>query len=329
MAKNISLTVACGDYEIVRPLLEGKVKADGIDLTILTSMDSATRHWRFLRNGEFDIAEVSSSSYLAARDHGLPFRALPVFLHRRFRHGFIFINTKKGIGKPADLIGRKIGVKTLMTSAVLWMRGILEHEYSVPLKSIEWFAELDDDIDVAMPADLRLTRLPHAKSVETMLAEGELDAVLHSDLIKPFLAKDARVARLFPDHKNEEITYYRKTGIFPIMHVLGLRQSVVEQYPWVAINLFNAFTEAKAIAMQRMQNPRIVPLAWYRDVLEEQETILGRDPWEYGLTDKNRKTLETLIGYSHEQGLIRQKPTLEQLFLNISQGRKRGDEFRI
>jgi 4,5-dihydroxyphthalate decarboxylase len=329
MAKNISLTLACGDYEIVRPLLEGKVKADGIDLTILTNMDSATRHWRFLRNGEFDIAEVSSSSYLAARDHGLPFRALPVFLHRRFRHGFIFINTKKGIGKPADLIRRKIGVKTLMTSAVLWMRGILEHEYGVPLKSIEWFAELDDDIDVAMPADLRLTRLPHAKSVETMLAEGELDAVLHSDLIKPFLAKDARVARLFPDHKNEEITYYRKTGIFPIMHVLGLRQSVVDQYPWVAINLFNAFTEAKAIAMQRMQNPRIVPLAWYRDVLEEQETILGRDPWEYGLTDKNRKTLETLIGYSHEQGLIRQKPTLEQLFLNISQGRKRGDEFRI
>ena len=329
MAKNISLTLACGDYEIVRPLLEGKVKADGIDLTILTNMDSATRHWRFLRNGEFDIAEVSSSSYLAARDHGLPFRALPVFLHRRFRHGFIFINTKKGIGKPADLIGRKIGVKTLMTSAVLWMRGILEHEYGVPLKSIEWFAELDDDIDVAMPADLRLTRLPHAKSVETMLAEGELDAVLHSDLIKPFLAKDARVARLFPDHKNEEITYYQKTGIFPIMHVLGLRQSVVEQYPWAAINLFNAFTEAKAIAMQRMQNPRIVPLAWYRDVLEEQETILGRDPWEYGLTDKNRKTLETLIGYSHEQGLIRQKPTLEQLFLNVSQGRKRGDEFRI
>src|ERR1035437_5977022 len=329
MAKNISLTLACGDYEIVRPLLEAKVKADGIDLTILTNMDSATRHWRFLRNGEFDIAEVSSSSYLAARDHGLPFLALPVFLHRRFRHGFIFINTKKGIGKPADLIGRKIGVKTLMTSAVLWMRGILEHEYGVPLKSIEWFAELDDDIDVAMPADLRLTRLPHAKSVETMLAEGELDAVLHSDLIKPFLAKDARVARLFPDHKNEEITYYRKTGIFPIMHVLGLRQSVVEQYPWVAINLFNAFTEAKAIAMQRMQNPRIVPLAWYRAVLAEQAPILGRDPWEYGLTDKNRKTLETLIGYSHEQGLIRQKPTLEQLFLNVSQGRKRGDEFRI
>ena len=329
MAKNISLTLACGDYEIVRPLLEGKVKADGIDLTILTNMDSATRHWRFLRNGEFDIAEVSSSSYLAARDHGLPFRALPVFLHRRFRHGFIFINTKKGIGKPADLIGRKIGVKTLMTSAVLWMRGMLEHEYGVPLKSIEWFSELDDDVDVSLPGDLKLTRLPHVKSVETMLADGELDAVLHSDLIKPFLAKDPRVARLFPCYKDEEIAYYRKTNIFPIMHVLGVRQTVVEQYPWVAVNLFNAFSEAKTIAMERMQNPRIIPLAWYRDAWEEQEKILGPDPWEYGLTDRNRKTLETLIGYSHEQGLIRQKPTLEQLFLSVSQGRKRGGEFRI
>ena len=329
MPKNISLTLACGDYEIVRPLREGKVQADGIDLTILTNMDSATRHWRFLRNGEFDVAEVSSSSYLAARDNGWAFSALPVFLHRRFRHGFIFINTNKSISKPTDLIGRKVGVKTLMTSAVLWMRGMLEHEYGVPLKSIEWFSELDDDVDVSLPGDLKLTRLPHVKSVETMLADGELDAVLHSDLIKPFLAKDPRVARLFPSYKDEEISYYRKTNIFPIMHVLGLRQTVVEQYPWVAVNLFNAFSEAKAIAMERMQNPRIVPLAWYRDAWEEQEKILGPDPWEYGLTDRNRKTLETLIGYSHEQGLIRQKPTLEQLFLSVSQGRKRGGEFRI
>ena len=153
MPKNISLTLACGDYEIVRPLREGKVQADGIDLTILTNMDSATRHWRFLRNGEFDIAEVSSSSYLAARDNGWAFNALPVFLHRRFRHGFIFINTNKRISKPTDLIGCKVGVKTLMTSAVLWMRGMLEHEYGVPLKSIEWFSELDDDVDVSLPGD--------------------------------------------------------------------------------------------------------------------------------------------------------------------------------
>jgi 4,5-dihydroxyphthalate decarboxylase len=325
----LALTFACGDYEIVRPLIDGSVRADGIDLTILTKMDSATRHWRFLRGGEFDVAELSASSYLAARDNNLSFRAIPVFLHRRFRHGFIFINTSKGIKKPADLVGRKVGVKTFMTTAVLWMRGQLEHEYGVPLKSIEWFAELGDDVDVKLPPDLKITRLPDSKSVEAMVTEGELDAVLHSDLIKPFLANDRRVARLFPDHKKEEIAYFEKTGIFPIMHVLGLRQSLVEQYPWVAVNLFKALNEAKAMAMERMQNPRIVPLAWYRDAWEEQERILGPDPWEYGLTAGNRKNLETLVGYSHEQGLIKKKAALEELFLNVSQGSKRGVEFRI
>ncbi|MGC1625152.1 MAG: PhnD/SsuA/transferrin family substrate-binding protein, partial [Pseudolabrys sp.] len=263
MLKKIALTLACGDYEIVRPLLNEKVEVDGVDLTILTDMDSATRHWRFLRNGEFDVAEVSASSYLAARDNGVPFCAIPVFLHRRFRHGFMFINTSKGIEKPADLRGRKIGVKTIMTTAVLWMRGILQHEYGVPLNSVEWIAEIEDDVKVTLPSDIKYSCLPDDKSVETMLAEGELDAVFHSDLIKPFVAGDVRVARLFPDHKAEEEAYYRKTGIFPIMHVLGIRQTLAEEYPWLPVNLFQAFNKAKSIAMKRMANPRIVPLAWY------------------------------------------------------------------
>ena len=172
MPKKLALTLACGDYEIVRPLIDGTVEVDGVDLTILTDMDSATRHWRFLRNREFDVAEVSSSSYVAARDRGFPVRAIPVFLHRRFRHGFMFINTQKGIAKPADLRGKKIGVKTLMTSAVLWMRGILQQEYGVPLDSIEWIAELDDDVEVHLPPNIRYRRLPDNQSVETMLAEG-------------------------------------------------------------------------------------------------------------------------------------------------------------
>jgi 4,5-dihydroxyphthalate decarboxylase len=328
MAKKLALTLACGDYEIIRPLREGLVQPDGVDLTILTAMDSATRHWRFLRNQEFDIAEVSSSSYLAARDRDWPFRAVPVFLHRRFRHGFVFINTRKGIQKPTDLIGRRVGVKSFLTSGILWLRGILEHEYGVPHRSIEWFAEIDEDVDFTPAPGLKLTRLPDDKSVETMLAEGDLDAVLHSDLIKPFVAGDPRVGRLFPDYKQEEVAYFRRTGIFPIMHVLGIRQELAERHPWLAVNLLAAFNEAKAIAMRRMENPRIVPLAWYREAWEEQEGILGPDPWEYGLTDRNRKTLETLVGYSHEQGLIGRRIPLEELFLNTFQGRKRG-EFRI
>ena len=329
MPKKLALTLACGDYDIVRPLLRGKVEVDGVDLTILTDMDSATRHWRFLNGGEFDVAELSGSSYLAARDNDLPFRAIPVFLHRRFRHGFMFINTSKGISKPADLKGRRIGVKTMMTTAVLWMRGILQSEYGVPLNSIEWVAEIEDDIKVTLPSDIRYSCLPNDKSVETMLAEGELDAVFHSDLIKPFVAGDPRVARLFPAHKAEEMAYFKRSGIFPIMHVLAIRNALVDENPWLAVNLFRAFNEAKAAAMKRMANPRIVPLAWYRDAWEEQERILGPDPWEYGLTGKNRKNLETLVGYSHEQGLIRKRPALEQLFLSVDQGRKRGGEFRI
>jgi len=327
--KKIELTLACGDYEIVRPLKEGIVKPDGIDLVVLTGMDSTTRHWRFLRNGDFDMAETSASSYVVARDYGFPINALPVFLHRRFRHGFVYINTSKGIEKPSDLIGRKVGIKSFLVTAGHWMRGILEHHYGVPHKSIDWYAELDEDVEFTPPSDLKLTRLPDDKSVETMLAEGELDALIHSSLIKPLVNGDPRVARLFPDYRTEEQEYFRETGIFPIMHVLGIKNEVVEKYPWVAVNMYNAFNEAKAIAMKRMENPRIVPLAWYREAWEEQEAILGTDPWEYGLSDRNRHTLETLAGYSYEQGLIRKPASIEDLFLDVSQGRKRGNEFRI
>ncbi|HKT20873.1 MAG TPA: hypothetical protein VJR47_22660 [Stellaceae bacterium] len=324
----LSLTFACGDYDIHKALRDGTVTPDGIALTILTDMDSSTRHWRFLRNREFDVAECSCSSYIVARSQGLPFRAIPVFPHRRFRHGFVFINTQKGITKPADLIGRKIGVKSFQVTVVHWLRGILESEYGVPHKSLDWYAELDEDVAFTPPPGLRLTRLGNAQSVEDMLAEGALDAVLHSDLIEPFLAKDPRVARLFPDHKAEEIAYFRRTGIFPIMHVVAIRAEVIEKHPWVAINLYRALERAKELALKRMENPRMVPLAWQREAWEEQLAILGPDPWENGLTPRNRNTLETLVRYSHEQGLTDRLMPLDELFLDIGEGRKRGG-FRV
>ena len=329
MPKNIPLTLACGDYEIIRPLKEGKVVPDGIDLTILTAMDSTTRHWRFLRGQEFDMAEVSCSSFIVARDQGLVASAIPVFLHRRFRHGFMFINTGKGIRSPKDLIGRRIGVKQFQATAIVWMRGILEHEYGVPPSSIEWFSELDETIEFTPPPGLKINRLAHQQSVEGMLAEGKLDAVLHPDLIKPLVRKDPRVARLFPNFKDEEIAYYKRTGIFPIMHLMGIKQEIVERHPWVPINLFHAFNEAKAIAMRRMENPRIVPLIWYREAWEEQEEIAGHDPWEYGPTERNVHNMNTLAAYCHEQGLSRRKFTFDDLFVSVFQGRKRGDEFRF
>jgi 4,5-dihydroxyphthalate decarboxylase len=327
--KKLQMTLACGDYEITRALSDGTVKPDGIELTVLTAMDSTTRHWRFLRNRDFDAAEVSGSSYLIGRDQGLPFRAIPVFLHRRFRHGFVFINTSKGIKTPKDLIGRRVGLKQFQSTAINWLRGILEHEYGVPHKSIEWVTELDESIEFTPAPGLKLAKLPNDRTVEEALVEGEVDACIHPDLIKPIRTGDPRVGRLFPDYKREEIAYFKKTGIFPIMHVLGLRQELVERHPWIAINLYQAFNQAKAIAMKRMENPRIVPLAWYREAWEEQEAILGKDPWVYGLIDQNRKTLETLIGYTHEQGLTKRRMPLDELFLSVSQGRKRGDEYRV
>lgn len=324
MTKKLELTLACGNYDILRPLIDGSVSPDGIELNVLTGSDSATRHWRFLRNGEYDVAECSASTYIISRDQGRPYRALPVFPHRRFRHGFCYVNVDKGIRKPTDLIGKKVGVKFYQVTAVLWLRGILEHEYGVPHKSIEWFAELDEDMPFNPPPGLRLTRLPDDKSVEKMLAEGELDALLHPDIIDPIVEGDPRVATLFDHPKAEEVAYYRKTGIFPIMHVLGIKEELVEKHPWVVPNLYKAFEEAKAVTMKRLRNPRIVPLAWYQEAWDEQTALLGPDPWEYGLTERNRKNFETLVGYSYEQGLIQRRLPLDELFLEVSQGRKRG-----
>lgn len=325
---DLHLTLACGNYEIVRALKEGTVKPDGINLTILTDIDSSTRHWRFLRNREFDVAEVSASSFLLAKDLDHPIVGVPVFLHRRFRHEFVFVNTKKGIVKPTDLIGKKVGVKSYQVSAILWMRGILEQEYGVPHKSIHWHSEIDEDIEFVPPSDLKLTRLAHNQTLEDMLVSGELDAVIHADLIEPYVNGHPNVARLFDDYKAEEIAYYQKTGIFPIMHVMGVKKEIVDANPWVPISLYKAFDRAKAIAMKRLFNPRIVPLAWYRQAWEEQRTLLGDDPWEYGLTDSNRHNLDTLIGYSHSQGMIKRKLDLDEIFASVSEGRKRGG-FRV
>ena len=321
---DIHLTLACGDYEITRALMDGAVKPDGIDLTVVTDIDSTTRHWRFLRNREFDVAEVSASSFLLAKDAGHPFVGIPVFLHRRFRHEFVFVNTTKGIREPKDLIGKKVGVKSYQVSAILWMRGILEHEYGVPHKSIHWFAELDEDVEFTPPADLQLTRMNDTQTCESMLVSGELDAVIHADLIDPYLDGDPAVARLFDDYKAEEQRFFKKTGIFPIMHVMGIKREVVEKNPWVPIELYKAFEKAKKIGIKRIFNPRVAPLAWFRHAWEEQRAILGEDPWEYGLTDRNVHNLETLIGYSFEQGMIKRRLTLEELFASVSEGRKRG-----
>jgi 4,5-dihydroxyphthalate decarboxylase len=318
MSKQLHLTLACGDYEIVRALKEGTVSPEGIELTVLTDMTSDIRHWRMVRNQEFDVAELSMSNYLMAKYRGLPFAAIPVFLHRRFRHGFVFLNASKGIAKPTDLIGKKVGLRNFQATANLWIRGILEHEYNVPHRQLRWFKQDEEEVEWAPPPDLNIQRVGAGKNVERMLVEGDLDALIHPELIQSILNKDKRVTRLFPNYRDLEMQYFKRTGIFPIMHTTAIKQQVIEKYPWVPINLMQAFEESKKAAYKRMENPRIVPLAWFRHFLEEQEEILGADPWVYGLGESNRKNLETLMQYSQEQGLLGRKMALEELFINTT-----------
>ena len=315
MAARLALTLACGDYEIVRPLKEGLVRADGIDLEFHTEMDSHTRHRRMIRERAFDVCELSLSSYLMAKDMGQALAAIPVFLHRRFRHGFIFVNVHKDIARASDLNGRKVGTNSFQATANVWMRGILEHEYQLPHRNLHWLVEQDEAVAFTPPADLNWARTPPGKTLASLLTEGEIDAVMHTDVIAPPREHDPRVKRLFTNYKDLEVDYYQRTGIFPIMHTTAIRREIVDRYPWVASSLQRAFEDAKGQAYRRLQNPRIVPLAWYQSAWEEQQALLGEDPWAYGLDRKNRHNLETLISYSYEQRLIGTRFAVDELFV--------------
>jgi len=325
MAK-LRLTFAAGDYDIVRSLKEGLVDVDGIELVMLTSIGSRERHWRMARRAEFDLCELNVGAYFMARDQGEPLSALPVFLHRRFRHGFIFVNTEAGIREPKDLIGKRIGGTNFQPASNIWMRGILQEHYGVPHRQNTWVVERSEDIEFERPADLRFEMIPPDKKLDVMLAEGELPATLSPNMPRRFLQRDKRIVRLFPNYKQVEIDYYQQTGIFPIMHVTAIKREIVEKYPWAPTNLAKAFEQAKAMAYRRVANPRVVPLAWVRTAMEEQERILGSDPWEYGLGERNRHNLDTVLRYAKQQGLVKRDLTLDELFEPTDLGDAGGDE---
>ena len=326
MASKLRLTVACGDYEIVRALKDGAVSADGLELVLLTDMGPRERHWRLARKAEFDVCEENVGAYFMARDQGHPFTAIPVFMHRRFRHGFVFINTRAGIAAPKDLVGREVGGTNFQPASNIWMRGILEEHYAVPHREITWVVDRSEDVPFSVPPGLRIAMKRSDKPLSDMLADGDLPAMISPTLPRPFVEGDKRIARLFADYKQIEIDYFRQTGIFPIMHVTTVKREIVEKYPWVPTNLVKAFEQAKQIAYRRVANPRMIPLAWVRTAVEEQEAILGRDPWAYGLTPANRKNLETVLRYTHQQGLIRTMPKLDDLFEDTDLGDAAGSE---
>ncbi len=314
MASKLRLSLACGDYEITRPLQDGTVNPDGIDLTVLT-LDSRERQFRMLHN-DYDVCEFNICAYFMARDQGYPWNAIPVYLHRRFRQGFVFINTQAGIKEPKDLEGRRIGVTNFQPAGTVWARGYLQDYYDVHANSITWAFDRPEDVKFTQPPDVKCEMIPQDKTLDDMLADGELDAMIPPSFPRTYLEGHPNVDRLFPNHKEIEVAYFKETGLFPIMHATVIRQEVLDEHPWVAVSLIRAFNEAKEIAYRRVENPRVVPLAWFSTALEEQNQILGKDPWQYGLGETNRRNLETVIRYTHEQGMTQKQMSVDELFIN-------------
>jgi 4,5-dihydroxyphthalate decarboxylase len=300
----LHLTLACGDYDLMRALREETVKPESIDLTVV-NLSSPERHWRMLRHLEFDVCELSMASYMLAKDLGVArYTAIPAFPHRRMRHSFFLVNTDAGVRTPKDLEGKKVGLRTFQNTASVWMRGILQDEYGVDLETITWVGQDEEDVPFTPPSWMKWQRAPAGTNHDVLLQRGDLACVMYPDLLPSFVhGKAGNIRRLFPDAKSEEMAYYRKTGFFPIMHTVVIRDDVLAKHPWVAKSLFKAFDRAKAEMQKTMLNPRSVSLVWMQDLLEEQRALMGPDPWVYG-AEPNRKTLEALHRYGQLCGLV-------------------------
>ena len=320
----LHLTFACGDYDRTRALAEESIRPDGIDLTYLRLPVEET-FFRMMRHQEFEVAEMSLSSYvlsLRADDPGAsPFVALPVYTSRMFRHGSLYCNADAGISSPEDLRGKVIGTPEYQLTACVWMRGILGDRHGVPFDSVGYLtggqetAGRIEKAGVDLPDSLRISRIPEDRTLAAMLAEGEIDALCTPRVPSPFVAGDPRVRRVFSDVVASEKEYYATTGIFPIMHVVVIRRDVYDRHPWVAQSLYKAMLAAKNEAYATIYDTSALRfmVPWLIPQLEEARDLMGKDFWSYGL-DGNRETLATFLRYHHEQGLSKRAWTPEELF---------------
>ncbi|MEW2521364.1 ABC transporter substrate-binding protein [Actinacidiphila alni] len=317
----LHLTFACGDYDRTRALAEGTVRADGIDLTYLRLPVEET-FFRMLRHREFEVAEMSLSSYvLSLRADPAPFVALPVFTSRMFRHSSLYCHADAGIASPEDLRGKTVGTPEYQLTACVWMRGVLGDRHGVPFDSVRHVtggqetAGRIEKARVDLPETVRISAAPEGRTLSAMLAEGEIDALVTPRVPSPFAAGDPRVRRVFPDVVAAEKEYYAATGIFPVMHVVVIRRDVYERHPWVAQSLYKALLTAKGQAYANLYDTSALRfmLPWLTPQLEEARALLGEDYWSYGVAG-NHTTLATFLRYHHEQGLSDRLWSPEELF---------------
>jgi 4,5-dihydroxyphthalate decarboxylase len=318
----LELTYAGEKYDRTQALFDGIVCPEGISLNCMP-VSTVEIFFRMLRFGEFDASEMSMSNYLTDLCSEHPrFVAIPVFVSRMFRHSSLYINTNSGIKTAEDLKGKSIGVPEYHVTTALWVRGILQHEYGVSPKDLTWFTGgieepgRKDRMNLKPPEGVSVVPIPKDATLNDMLANGSIDALLSPQIPSCVKRGSKSVARLWPDSRAVEEDYYRRTGIFPIMHTVVLKREIFERHPWTALSLYKAFCEAKKLCLDRLNSVDsrlLYSLPWLVDDLAAARNLMGDDLWPYGV-EVNVTTLEPMLDYAYEQGMTSRRLGLEELF---------------
>ncbi|MEA2904144.1 MAG: 4,5-dihydroxyphthalate decarboxylase [Alphaproteobacteria bacterium] len=315
----VPITIACGNYDRTRAIKDGRVRVDGCAVTYLPLYPEEIFH-RAFKFQEFDVSELSFSSYIRTVETSA-YIGIPAFVSRIFRHSGIYIRTDAGIKTPADLRGKRIGLPEYQITAVVWMRGMMQHQYGVKPNEIHWRNGGQEEPGRGERTPLKpipgldLKPLGPGETLVDLLRKGELDALFTARAPSSFINGEPHIARLFPDTRAAERDYFKQTGLFPIMHLVGIKRKLVEQYPWLATSVYKAFLEAKALAMIDLRdvNALMVTLPWLEAETNETIAVMGQDFWKYGV-DENRPEIEALTQYAYEQGLTERKVGVEELF---------------
>jgi len=317
----LKLTLACWDYDRTRPLIDGRVQSEGIDLEVKVLRPRETFP-RMLEDKEFEVSELSLGSYASLIGRGdCPFVAVPVALSKIFRHSCIYVRTDAGIRTPQDLRGKRVGTTQLGSTATIFMNGLLQHEYGVAMQDIHWFIgglttpTQRPLIPLKLPDKVKVEFLPAEQTLEGMLESGELDALLAIFIPSIFQKGSPRIARLFSNYYEVEQDYYRRTGIFPIMHTVVLRDDIYREHPWAARSIYRAFCEARDLAVEGLYDTDALRLSlpWLIHHIEETWRVMRKDFWAYGL-EPNRPALKAIGQYVYEQGFSPRVVSPDELF---------------
>ncbi|MAM70028.1 MAG: ABC transporter substrate-binding protein [Pseudomonadota bacterium] len=318
---NLSLSVAIGNYDRNRALIDGDVQIDGVN-PVFMKLSPEEIFFRAFRHREFDICELSFSSYTLSVSRGTnEYIAIPAFLSRAFRHSCIYIRNDKGINSPADLKGKKIGVAEYQLTANVWARALLEDEYGVSPSDITWVrggmevADRPEKVKLTLPEGVVMQPAPAGRTLNSLLEEGEIDGFIGPRTLSCFDNGHPNVVRLFADSRTAGMNYYQKTGIFPIMHVVGVRRSLVEQHNWLPMALLKAFDHSKAAALTALSDTSAtkVTLPFVEEQIEDAKKLLGDDYFSYGYKN-NLETLDTFLDHHYRQGLSERRVKPEELF---------------